>query len=148
MANAVPPFDMLNKNYPNFVSVERSNVSLAGASTTLTPRQQWLGGANGNTCTIRLSRMLNYPVTDSKNPQGLRTTTGADHRSYAFAMLEMRGWSPATSGAGHRPDGPPRCPATRSVASAASSPSTFILPMRTDTWICGTATRFTTRSTA
>ena len=44
-------------------------------------------------CTIRLSRMLNYSgVAIPKNPQGMRTTTGADHRNYAFAMLEMRGW--------------------------------------------------------
>ena len=62
MANAVPPFDVLNRNYPNFVSVETVKRLIGGALNDLDapPNQQWLGDANGNTCTIRLSRTLNY----------------------------------------------------------------------------------------
>jgi hypothetical protein len=95
MANAVPPFDVLNRNYPNFVSVETVKRLIGGALNDLDapPNQQWLGGANGNTCTIRLSRALNYSgVPVPKNPPGMRTAVGADHRNYAFAMQEMRGW--------------------------------------------------------
>ena len=102
MANAVPPFDVLNKNYPNFVSVETVKRLIGGGINDLDapPAQQWLGGANGNTCTIRLSRTLNYSgVPIPKNPQGMRTTTGADHRNYAFAMQEMRGWLTSHFGA-------------------------------------------------
>ena len=65
MANAVPPFDVLNRNYPNFVSVETVKRLIGGALNDLDapPNQQWLGGANGNTCTIRLSRTLNYSAS-------------------------------------------------------------------------------------
>ena len=112
MANAVPPFDVLNKNYPNFVSVETVKRLIGGGINDLDapPDQQWLGGANGNTCTIRLSRTLNYSgVPIPKNPQGMRTTTGADHHNYAFAMQEMRGWLTGHFGAPtiDRTGGPP-----------------------------------------
>ena len=95
MANAIPQFDVLNKNYPNFVSVETVKRLIGGGVNDLDapPDQQWLGGASGNTCTIRLSRTLNYSgVPIPKNPEGLRTTYGADHLNYAFAMQEMRQW--------------------------------------------------------
>jgi len=95
MASAVPSFDLLNQNYPNFVSVETVKRLIGGAINDLDapPDQQWLGGANGNTCTIRLSRTLNYSgVLVPHGAPGLRTAAGADHRNYAFAMQEMRGW--------------------------------------------------------
>ena len=95
MADTVPAFDVLNRNYPNFVSVETVKRLIGGALNDLDapPDQQWLGGANGNTCTIRMSRTLNYSgVLIPKNPPGMRTAMGADQRNYAFAMQEMRGW--------------------------------------------------------
>jgi hypothetical protein len=91
----VPAFDVLNENYPNFFSVETVKRLIGGGINDLDapPAEQWLGGANGNTCAIRLSRTLNYsgaPIP--KNQSGLRTTRGADQRNYAFAMQEMRAW--------------------------------------------------------
>ena len=78
MANAVPPFDVLNRNYPNFVSVETVKRLIGGALNDLDapPNQQWLGGANGNTCTIRLSRTLNYSGVRFREPPGMRTAVG------------------------------------------------------------------------
>lgn len=48
----------------------------------------WLGR---NTCTIRLSRALNYPghLIRARQP-GLATISGADHRWYAFRMQELK----------------------------------------------------------
>ena len=90
MANAVPPFDVLNQNYPNFVSVETVKRLIGGALNDLDapPDQQWLGGANGNTCTIRLSRMLNYSgVPIPKNPPGL-----AHGRAPTIATTRLPCW--------------------------------------------------------
>jgi Type VI secretion system (T6SS), amidase effector protein 4 len=95
VASAVPSFDLLNQNYPNFVSIETVKRLMGGAINDLDapPTQQWLGRVNGNTLTIRLSRTLNYSgVPVPKGAPGLRTAAGADHRNYAFAMQEMRGW--------------------------------------------------------
>lgn len=54
MANAVPPFDVLNQNYPNFVSVETVKRLIGGASTILTLRPRSNGSA-ARTATPALS---------------------------------------------------------------------------------------------
>ncbi len=95
MAATLPAFDLLNAHYPNFVSVRTVKTLIGGGvdDTHLPPEKQWLGGDGGNTCTIRLSRSLNYAgVPVPRGVPGLATTDGADHLHYAFRMQEMRAW--------------------------------------------------------
>ena len=65
----------------------------AADDTKAPPAQQWLGGEHGDTCTLRMSRALNYsgvpiPAHESK----LRTVKGADKLNYAFAVQELHAW--------------------------------------------------------
>ncbi len=112
MAATIPAFDLLNAHYPNFVSVHTVKKLIGGGidDTGLPPEKQWLGGDSGNTCTIRLSRCLNYSgVKVPRGFPGLATADGADHLHYAFRVREMRGWLNATCGppALDRTGGPP-----------------------------------------
>lgn len=52
-----------------------------------------------NTCTVRMSRGLNYsgaPIP--AHFQGLATVAGADRKRYAFRVAEMRKWLPHVFG--------------------------------------------------
>jgi hypothetical protein len=97
----VPSFDLLLKNYPNDRNVVALKRKIGGSidDTNSPPRDQWLGGAHGDTCTIRMSRALNYSgVHIPAKFKGLRTAPGADHLHYAFAVQEMRFFLTTTFG--------------------------------------------------
>ena len=74
--------------YPDYLNYPDSPAVKADIGGEVT--QSWLGP---NTCTIRLSRGLNYsglPVP-AKHP-GLQTVRGADGKRYAFRVAEMRSY--------------------------------------------------------
>ncbi len=97
----VPSFDDLLKQYPRDKNPANVKRQIGGAiDDTAKPLQdQWLGGPEGDTCTIRMSRTLNYSGVHipAKHP-GLRTAPGRDHLHYAFAVQEMRLWLTSTLG--------------------------------------------------
>lgn len=92
----LPPFDRLVETYPAAQTVTAVKQLIGGgADDTRAPPgpQQWLGGANGDTCTLRMSRAFNY--SGSPIPHGfpgLRTVKGRDHLNYAFAVREFEAW--------------------------------------------------------
>ncbi len=92
----LPPFDDLVKNYPTVDSVIALKKMIGGgADDTGEPPgpRQWLGGANGDTCTLRMSRALNYSgVHLPSHQRGLRTVHGQDKFNYAFAVHEFEQW--------------------------------------------------------
>jgi Type VI secretion system (T6SS), amidase effector protein 4 len=97
----MPVFDLLLANYPR----DRSGGNVkrligGGVNDTGKPlRDQWLGGENGDTCTIRISRALNYSgLHIPASFHGLRTTRGSDGFHYAFAVQEMRVFLTSTLG--------------------------------------------------
>lgn len=97
----LPPFDTLVRQYPGMMSVSELKIMIGGGANDLDapPAQQWLGGANGDTCTLRMSRTLNYsgePVP-SDFP-GLATVHGSDHLNYAFRVQELHRWLPTRFG--------------------------------------------------
>ena len=97
----MPSFDSLLANYPK--DSRSGNVKrLIGGSIDDTRnllKDQWLGGENGDTCTIRMSRALNYSgIHVPASFHGLRTARGADKLHYAFAVQEMRVFLTATFG--------------------------------------------------
>jgi hypothetical protein len=93
-------FEGLWNNYPDFGKGGDDNASQAGALQT---KAQIGGAANGSwitdTCTLRLSRALNYsgqPVPHGFS--GMRTVLGADGKYYAYAVREMEGYLRSTYG--------------------------------------------------
>ncbi len=61
--------------------------------TRLPPKQQWLGGENGDTCTIRMSRAFNYSgVPVPRTFPGFRTVHGGHGFNYGFAVQELHRW--------------------------------------------------------
>lgn len=98
---AVPSFDTLVANYPKDPSAANVKKLIGGGidDTSAPPDQQWLGGPDGDTCTIRMSRDLNYSgIPIPANFSGLRTARGRDHKHYAFAVQEMRSFLAAAFG--------------------------------------------------
>jgi hypothetical protein len=92
---AVPAFPLLLGNFPKMSSVVEFKRFIGGGAddTSDPPDQQWLGGANGDTCTLRMSRALNYSgVPVPADYPGLRTVRGGDGRRYAFAVQELHHW--------------------------------------------------------
>ena len=95
-----PNFDDLLKQYPKAGVVDIKKLIGGAIDDTSQPTgKQWLGGAGGDTCTIRMSRALNYSGVHipAKYP-GLRTAPGRDNLHYAFAVQEMRRWLTGTFG--------------------------------------------------
>lgn len=97
----LPPFDTLVAHFPNTTSVVAVKRLIGGRidDTQAPPGQQWLGGADGDTCTIRMSRALNYsgaPIPSGF--PGMVTVHGADHLNYAFRVQELHAWLIATYG--------------------------------------------------
>ena len=88
MARDVPPFPVLLKNYPNLRNSEVVKRSIGGNVAKTIGNPQF-----DNTCTIRISKDLNYagvPVPGSY--PGLATMRGGDGFHYAFRVSEMRRW--------------------------------------------------------
>jgi hypothetical protein len=93
-----PSFDRLVQEYPSPSkwgpgSVKRLIGGGADDTRATTPAGQWLGGENGDTCALRMSRALN--LADIHLPShfhGMRTVTGGDGFSYAFAVEELHTW--------------------------------------------------------
>lgn len=57
-----------------------------------------------NTCTVRMSRGLNYSgVHVPAGFPGLHTVRGGDHKNYAFRVRELRKWLPTAHALG-KPD--------------------------------------------
>jgi hypothetical protein len=92
-----PSFDALVKAYPNprtwSVHAVKELIGGGADDTSAPPPQQWLGGDHGDTCTLRMSRALNYsgyPIP--AHFPGLRTVKGKDKLHYAFAVQEIHAW--------------------------------------------------------
>jgi hypothetical protein len=96
MAQHRPSFDLLVQNYPDPRSIGVAAVKHligGGADDTKPGTDHWLGGENGDTCTLRMSRALNracLPVP--AHFPGLRTVRGNDGLRYAFAVQELHAW--------------------------------------------------------
>ncbi len=92
-----PSFDQLVASYPSplqYSGAEIKRLIGGGIDDTAAPAaQQWLGGSQGDTCTIRMSRALNYasfPIPH--HPAGFRTAKGRDGFNYGFAVQELHKW--------------------------------------------------------
>lgn len=95
----VPLFDLLLANYPKDSNGGNVKRLIGGSIDDTHGPDHWLGGEDGDTCTIRMSRALNYSgVPIPANFPGLRTALGADGLHYAFAVQEMRKFLTATFG--------------------------------------------------
>jgi Type VI secretion system (T6SS), amidase effector protein 4 len=97
----MPFFDTLLVNYPKYENGGDVKRLIGGSiDDTVKPKKdQWLGGENGDTCTIRMSRALNYSgIFIPVNFHGLRTARGGDGFNYAFAVQEMRVFLTTTFG--------------------------------------------------
>jgi len=97
----MPSFDALLANYlrARVGGVIKRQIGGAIDDTHAPSGQQWLGGEDGDTCTIRMSRTLNYSgVHIPAHFPGLRTASGKDGLHYAFAVQEMRTFLTATFG--------------------------------------------------
>lgn len=82
---SVPNFESMWNNYPHG-EAEEAKATIGGAVDA-----DWIT----NTCTIRLSRALNYagdavPVGPKQSAKGLHTVKGADGMNYAYRVAEMR----------------------------------------------------------
>jgi hypothetical protein len=111
----MPSFDVLLANYLKDRVGGNIKRQIGGAidDTHAAPKDQWLGGDDGDTCTIRMSRTLNYSgVLIPAHFPGLRTASGKDGLHYAFAVQEMRTFLTATFG---QPQIESRRPASRKV---------------------------------
>lgn len=92
---SLPPFPALVAHFPNMLSVVTLKRLIGGGADDLDapPGQQWLGGANGDTCTLRMSRAFNYAgLPIPANDPALHTVKGSDHLNYAFRMQELHQW--------------------------------------------------------
>lgn len=101
--NNRPSFDDLVRAYPSPLAYSAGAVKrlIGGAidDTGAPPADQWLGGEEGDTCTIRMSRAFN--ATTVKIPAhypGFRTVRGADGLHYGFAVQEFHAWIAARLG--------------------------------------------------
>jgi hypothetical protein len=98
-----PSFDMLVANYPDprkLGVVALKQLIGGGADDTKPNASHWLGGANGDTCTLRMSRALNragFPIP--AHSPSLRTVRGKDGFNYAFAVQELHVWLKSRFGA-------------------------------------------------
>ena len=97
----MPSFEMLLTHYPDSTSGGDVKRMIGGSvdDTGKPAAQQWLGGEDGYTCAIRMSKALNdvgHPIP--ANFPGMRTARGRDGRHYAFAVQEMRKYLAATFG--------------------------------------------------
>ena len=85
MAHRLPSFDALVAVYPHRETPAAIKQKIGGAiDDTHAPAgpQQWLGGPEGDTCTIRMSRAFNYAgaVIPKVTPH-LVTVAGGDHKT-------------------------------------------------------------------
>ena len=92
-----PSFDLLVHAYPtphNYnVHALKKLIGGGADDTNAPPSQQWLGGDHGDTCTLRMSRALNYSgIHVPANFHGMRTVGGKDKLHYAFAVQEIHAW--------------------------------------------------------
>ena len=92
-----PSFDKLVATYPGPQRYSAGEVKrlIGGAidDTAAPPAQQWPGGDQGDTCTIRMSRALNYSnVQIPPHFPGFRTARGRDGFRYGFAVQELHKW--------------------------------------------------------
>jgi len=97
----LPPFDKLMNNYPFNQSVVALKTMIGGGAndTNAPPQGQWLGGATGDTCTLRMSRAFNYGgALVPAHFSGLATVAGGDKLRYAFRAHEFASWVRATYG--------------------------------------------------
>jgi hypothetical protein len=95
MANgALPAFDMLVGAYPSPLRIKTVELKtlIGGAVNDVDapPAQQWLGGAHGDTCTLRMSRAFNYGggLIPAHNPH-MKTAAGGDKLRYGFRSREF-----------------------------------------------------------
>lgn len=93
---ALPSFDALVASYPHREQPGEVKQLIGGSvdDTHAPPGPgQWLGGPNGDTCTIRMSRAFNYGggVIPRSTPH-LVTVPGGDHRRYGFRAREFHAW--------------------------------------------------------
>ena len=92
-----PSFDTIVHAYPSpkTYSVHSLKKLIGGGAddTFAPPSQQWLGGDHGDTCTLRMSRALNYSgIHVPAHFHGMRTVRGKDKFHYAFAVQEIHAW--------------------------------------------------------
>jgi hypothetical protein len=91
----LPPFDKLAAHYPYKQTVLLLKKTIGGAvdDTKAAPDKQWLGGASGDTCTLRMSRAFNYSGGVIPNhAHGMETVKGGDSRCYGFRAREFDAW--------------------------------------------------------
>ncbi|WP_322045504.1 T6SS effector amidase Tae4 family protein [Paraburkholderia sp. J67] len=89
----LPPFDKLVENYPYRQSVTVLKKMIGGNADDTASQDQWLGGASGDTCTLRMSRAFNYGGGVIPNQaHGMATVKGSDSRRYAFRAREFDLW--------------------------------------------------------
>ena len=92
----LPSFDALVAVYPHRETPAEIKQKIGGAiDDTHAPAgpQQWLGGPEGDTCTIRMSRAFNYAgaIIPKVTPH-LVTVAGGDHKRYGFRAREFDAW--------------------------------------------------------
>lgn len=94
--HALPSFDVLVRNYPNLLNPDSVKRLIGGHVDDTKSATPWIN----NTCTIRLSRDLNYSnVPIPQHSPGLATITGADKFNYAYRVAEMQRWMRSWFGA-------------------------------------------------
>jgi hypothetical protein len=97
----MPSFEMLLSHYPSSTSGGNVKRMIGGGidDTSKPAGQQWLGGEDGYTCAIRMSKALNdVGRSIPANFPGMRTARGRDGRHYAFAVQEMRRYLTVVAG--------------------------------------------------
>ncbi len=88
---SLPSYTILRNNYLDYINYPDPQVvkELIGGNVNAV----WIT----NTCTIRMSRALNYSgIPVPQNFHGLETVKGGDGKRYAYRVREMRTWLAAT----------------------------------------------------
>ncbi len=94
---ALPPSAKLAAAFPNIKDARAVKQLIGGGvdDTQQGPAKEWIG----NTCTVRMSRTLNYAGAPlPAHFPGMRMVKGGDGRHYAFAVLEFWKYMTATFG--------------------------------------------------